>query len=456
MTLSLEFKKIDSFVFLFLVIVCTVLVVQQRQQVQQHASSLSQTVPCVTPGPTVVPTKDVTPIPSVTSTPILHPAVGKISLHFDGIDSQNNSVPRHPQRQIFLSFYTTGDFTKKPVMTLSQIVTFSKTDQDGSFINDSIDLSFLPSGQYYVLVKSTEGSLQEVLNNAYPIAVGTGRESVLNGSTTYSLNLPMGDLNNNNIVDISDYNILVDCYESKSTSQACKRHAVADAYKDNSADMNDDGVVNGIDYNILMRNFEQQGYGMSQTINIRHFTMSPCVTVVPTFSVSPTSTPLLSLGVTPTPVSNLPPALDTSWKMVFSDDFIGTSLDSTKWVADSERGKVCENVDPGGAACFDPSAVSVSQGNASIESNRQSIGGYSYLGGIINTQPHYYFTYGYFEERAKLPKGNGFWSAIWLYNLVGNNNEIDIIELLGKDTTTAHQTFHAEGVSDRQQISGGR
>jgi beta-glucanase (GH16 family) len=47
----------------------------------------------------------------------------------------------------------------------------------------------------------------------------------------------------------------------------------------------------------------------------------------------------------------------------------------------------------------------------------------------IDTDGHYYQTYGYFEIEAKLPVGKGTWPAFWLFNHIGARRpEIDIME----------------------------
>src|SRR5262249_88644 len=53
-------------------------------------------------------------------------------------------------------------------------------------------------------------------------------------------------------------------------------------------------------------------------------------------------------------------------------------------------------------------------------------------------------TYGYFEARVKVPKGQGYWPAFWLLGAVGTQgvNEIDILEILGNDPTTVYTTIH--------------
>ena len=152
----------------------------------------------------------------------------------------------------------------------------------------------------------------------------------------------------------------------------------------------------------------------------------------------------------------LPPGLDSSWHLVFDDEFNGRALDSTRWITNAGRGGTCTSVDVGGVACFDSSAISVSSGNVHIEANKERINGMDYLAGIINTDTKYYFTYGYFDIRAKMPKGAGLWGSIWLYNQAGDDNEIDIVELLGKDPTIAHQTMHSTTVSQRQYNSTGK
>ncbi len=216
----------------------------------------------IIPSGTGQPTQSLSPQPS--GSPI-----GSVSVHFEGIDPQNNPTPDHPQRLITLAFYPTQDFTQQPVATISSLVTFSNSDTNGAFINTQIDLSSVPLGNYYVLVKSPEGSLQELLNQQ-PITIANGTTVSLNGASTNASNLPqnlrMGDLNNDNIVDLTDYNILVDCYGKKASSTNCTNHNIVDQTKGLFADFNDDGIVNGIDYNILLRNFGQNGYGTTPSI----------------------------------------------------------------------------------------------------------------------------------------------------------------------------------------------
>ncbi|MBX2824758.1 MAG: glycoside hydrolase family 16 protein [Gammaproteobacteria bacterium] len=70
-----------------------------------------------------------------------------------------------------------------------------------------------------------------------------------------------------------------------------------------------------------------------------------------------------------------------------------------------------------------------------------------FLSGIITSYDSFRFLYGKAEIRARMPKGQGLWSAFWLLNGYYNQDqpedpEIDIIEALGHAPTTAHQAYH--------------
>lgn len=70
-----------------------------------------------------------------------------------------------------------------------------------------------------------------------------------------------------------------------------------------------------------------------------------------------------------------------------------------------------------------------------------------YLSGIITSYNSFRFLYGRVEMRAKMPAGKGLWSAFWLLNAYYKQDqpadpEIDIIEAIGDNTTTANQAYH--------------
>ncbi len=76
-------------------------------------------------------------------------------------------------------------------------------------------------------------------------------------------------------------------------------------------------------------------------------------------------------------------------------------------------------------------------------------GGLSYVSGLITTQQMFHQTYGYFEICAQLPRGKGFWPAFWLLPMDGSwPPEIDVMEMLGNDTTDYYASVHSKIAGD--------
>ena len=69
-------------------------------------------------------------------------------------------------------------------------------------------------------------------------------------------------------------------------------------------------------------------------------------------------------------------------------------------------------------------------------------------------------TYGRFEARIRIPRGQGIWPAFWMLgtnvNQVGwpRSGEIDIMENIGREPSTVHGTLHGPGYSGSDGISG--
>jgi beta-glucanase (GH16 family) len=136
-------------------------------------------------------------------------------------------------------------------------------------------------------------------------------------------------------------------------------------------------------------------------------------------------------------------------RLVFSDEFNGASgskVDTSKWTLDPGTGQNGEQqyYTNGDNAAMD------GQGHLVMTARKETVGGRDYTSHRMNTGGKFTFQYGRVEARVKVPKGQGFWPAFWMMGadfLTGRpwpyNGEVDIMEVLGKDTTTTYSTLHA-------------
>ena len=92
-----------------------------------------------------------------------------------------------------------------------------------------------------------------------------------------------------------------------------------------------------------------------------------------------------------------------------------------------------------------PRAPSTSRGRMAIPRD--------YTSARLKTEGRFGQTYGRFEARMQIPRGQGIWPAFWL---LGANagavgwpacGEIDIMENIGREPNTVHGTFHGPGYS---------
>ncbi|WP_448204529.1 glycoside hydrolase family 16 protein [Azospirillum sp. sgz302134] len=83
----------------------------------------------------------------------------------------------------------------------------------------------------------------------------------------------------------------------------------------------------------------------------------------------------------------------------------------------------------------------------------ERLGGQRYTSGLLNTEPFFSQVYGYFETRAKMPRGRGLWPAFWLLPVTGKwPPEVDVFEVLGHDTRSLHVSYHTKA-SGREESS---
>ncbi len=98
---------------------------------------------------------------------------------------------------------------------------------------------------------------------------------------------------------------------------------------------------------------------------------------------------------------------------------------------------------------FDSDGVEVDRTSRVINTadNSFALNRQPYLSGIITSYNSFRFKYGRVEARARMPAGQGLWSAFWLLNAYYKQDqpedpEIDIIEAIGDRVTTANHAYH--------------
>lgn len=145
------------------------------------------------------------------------------------------------------------------------------------------------------------------------------------------------------------------------------------------------------------------------------------------------------------------------YELVFSDEFNGTALDTSKWntaylwgddlVINSELQHYVDIAnDPEfgyNPFTFDGEALTINTVETPPELLERA-NGQEYLSGVITSYDAFQFTYGYVEARAQVPFGKGYWPAFWLLNAFYDQDkpEIDIMEFIGDNQDTAYHTFH--------------
>ena len=150
------------------------------------------------------------------------------------------------------------------------------------------------------------------------------------------------------------------------------------------------------------------------------------------------------------------------WTLVWSDEFNGTSLDTSKW--SYQIGDGCDiNLCGWGnneLQWYQADNVRVADGVLTITARRESANGRNFTSARIRTLDRGDWRYGRFEIRAQLLQGQGLWPAIWMlpsdpaYGGWAASGEIDIMELVGHQPARVHGTLHYGGEAPANEYSG--
>lgn len=140
------------------------------------------------------------------------------------------------------------------------------------------------------------------------------------------------------------------------------------------------------------------------------------------------------------------------WELVWEDTFEADSLDLDKWSYQYGTGTSEGLVGWGNNELQfytdREENIYLEDGKLHIRAKEESHGNRDYTSARIRSINQGDWVYGKFEARAKLPKGQGLWPAIWMmptesvYGGWPRSGEIDIMELVGHEPATVHGTVH--------------
>ena len=135
------------------------------------------------------------------------------------------------------------------------------------------------------------------------------------------------------------------------------------------------------------------------------------------------------------------------YSLVWSDEFLGTELNTADWT--HEFGNGCPSLCGWGNSelqSYSSQNTTVANGHLTIEAKKEASG--TYTSSRIKTQGKQSFKYGRIDIRAKLPRGNGLWPALWMLGESissvswPRSGEIDIMEMIGGQNSTTLGTAH--------------
>lgn len=147
---------------------------------------------------------------------------------------------------------------------------------------------------------------------------------------------------------------------------------------------------------------------------------------------------------------------------MWSDEFngtLGSAVDSSKWNL-VNKGDGFGNNELEFYRDGTNNAAMDGNGNLVITAKEESYGGRNYTSAKLESSGKFEQTYGRFEARIKIPRGQGLWPAFWM---LGNNigsvgwptcGEIDIMENVGKEPSIVHGSLHGPGYSGGNPLGG--
>lgn len=146
------------------------------------------------------------------------------------------------------------------------------------------------------------------------------------------------------------------------------------------------------------------------------------------------------------------PEPQEEWRLVWSDEFDGTAVDTSNWGFQYGEG-ADEGLQRWGnneQQWYTDQNATVADGNLVISAKAEvpevdgaPVEGFNYTSARMRTLGKFDFKYGRVEARIKAPAGQGLWSAFWMlpsespYGTWASSGEIDIMEAVNQGTDNA-------------------
>lgn len=152
----------------------------------------------------------------------------------------SNKSPQHLQKSA-----TVYIFDNQNLLISSNSGSLTYAPANGNFIGNINIGSNVPQGQYTIKIQTS----------AHLLRLVPGIQTIMPQQTNAipAVSLIAGDVNNDNMLNILDYNMIINCYSDLLPAKAC-----TDANKI-LTDLNDDNAVNQVDYNLFLREISVQG-----------------------------------------------------------------------------------------------------------------------------------------------------------------------------------------------------
>jgi beta-glucanase (GH16 family) len=163
---------------------------------------------------------------------------------------------------------------------------------------------------------------------------------------------------------------------------------------------------------------------------------------------------LLSVGAARAQRAEIKDMEKKGWVLTFHDEFDGKKLDAGKWI-DSYP----DNVRTHGSEekqWYAADGCEVGKGRLRLKGEKREWEGHPYTSGMVTSYGKFAQQYGWFEIRAKFPKGKGYWPAFWLLpETKAWPPEIDVLEILDQEPNKVYMTNHWRDETGKHRSKGG-